>query len=97
MHLTLLLLKVFANTSPHIDKRLHRLLLECAATLCEYRHLSIAGLGRGLRRVVYVKHNIKTVDRLFGNATVIAKCHYYYQVCANWLIGQPPKPLIIVK
>ena len=96
MRLNALLQKVFAKASAHIDKRLHRLLLECAETLCDCRHLSIAGLGRTLKRKAYVKHNIKTVDRLFGNETVIKKRHDYYRVCANWLVGNNLQPIVLV-
>ena len=96
MRLPLLLQKVFAKASTHIDKRLHRLLLECAETLCDCHHLSIAGLGRALKRKAYVKHNIKTVDRLFGNETVLKNRHDYYRVCANWLVGNNPHPIVLV-
>lgn len=96
MRLSVLLQKVFAKALPNIDKRLHRLLLECAQTLCECRHLSIAGLGRALKRTAHVKHNIKTVDRLFANMTVIKKRHHYFKICAIWLFEHNRTPWVIV-
>jgi hypothetical protein len=96
MRLGTLLQKVFSKASTNVDKRLHRVLLDCAETLCESRCLSISGLGRSLKRAAYVKHNIKTVDRLFGNVNLLKHRHHYFQVCATWLIGNNTQPYIIV-
>ena len=68
MHFNGLLNKVFECRSTSVDKRLHRTLLLASKTLCECKHLSIAGLGRHLKSSVAVKHVIKRMDRLFGNA-----------------------------
>jgi len=67
MHISSLLQKIFIKSHAHLDKRLHRLVLNASETLCYSKHLSIAGLGRALKRRAGVKHTIKTIDRLFGN------------------------------
>lgn len=96
MHFNGLLNKVFAHTSIGVDKRVHRTLLAAAKTLCECKHLSIAGLGRHLRSRVAVKYVIKRMDRLFGNARLHHKREQYYRVMTQLLVGSQPRPVLIV-
>lgn len=96
MHFSELLHCVFAHTSIGVDKRVHRTLLKAAETLCECRHLSIAGLGRHLRSCAGVKHVIKRVDRLFGNWRLHARREQYYRVMVQWVVGQQSRPVITV-
>ena len=96
MHFRKLLDEVFAHRSIGIDKRFHSMLLAVAETLCECRHLSIAGLGRELCSYASVKHVIKRVDRLFGNRRVHAKREQYYLMMVQWLVGPQQRPVIIV-
>ena len=91
-----LLQKLFEKSRSTLDKRLNRVFLEAAETLADSRKLSIFGLGRALNRDAKVKHNIKTIDRLFGNATLAARGHVYYEDCARWLIGNNTRPIILV-
>ena len=96
MHFERLLNKVFTHKSLGVDKRLHRTLLGAAKTLCECRHLSIAGLGRHFRSRVAVKYVIKRMDRLFGNARLHHKRERYYQMMTRLLVGTQQRPVIIV-
>ena len=96
MHIGEVLHKVFLPSSKHIDKRLHRTLLEAAVTLSDCIHLSIAGLGRCLRSTALVKHTIKRMDRLFGNNRLHERRKNYYLTMVNLLVGKNPRPVIII-
>ena len=96
MHFAGLLHKVFEPASTRIDKRIHRTLIETAHTLSECRHLSIAGLGRCLQTGTAVKHAIKRIDRLFGNARLHHKREHYYQTMVRLLVGTHRRPVILV-
>jgi len=96
MHLNGLLHRVFKCPSIAVDKRLHRTLLLASKTLCECKHLSIAGLGRHLRSGVAVKHVIKRMDRLFGNGRLHDKRERYYQIMVRLLVGTTRRPVILI-
>jgi hypothetical protein len=96
VHFSGLLNRVFEPTSTGLDKRVHRTLLLASKTLCECKHLSIAGLGRHLSSKVAVKHVIKRMDRLFGNRRLHAQRGQAYQVMVRWLVGRTPRPVILV-
>jgi hypothetical protein len=96
MHLTGLLHKTFDSAATTIDKRNHKTLLKAAETLCQHKHLSIADLGRKLKSKAKVKHNIKRMDRLFGNSNVQNARHNYYQEITNKVIGKIIRPEITV-
>ena len=96
MHIRKLLHKVFKPVSHGIDKRLHRTVLKASVTLSNCKHLSIAGLGRCLLSTTAVKHNIKRIDRLFGNRHLHNKRHHYYQRMVNLLVGENRCPVILI-
>ncbi len=96
MRIQTVLHKIFEKSCSTFDKRLNRLVLEAAEILAEYKQLSIFGLGRALKRDANVKHNIKTIDRLFGNPSLAKNGHAYYEDCARWLVGNNKRPLIII-
>lgn len=58
--------------------------------------LPIFGLGRSLKRKTYVKHNIKTIDRLFENQKLVLGRSKFYEDCVRWVIGSNKQPLIII-
>jgi hypothetical protein len=96
MHFSGLLNKVFAHRSSGVDKRVHRTVLLASKTLCECKHLSIAGLGRHLISKVSVKHVIKRIDRLFGNTRLHAKREAYYKIMVRLLVGTSLRPVILI-
>jgi hypothetical protein len=79
MHETTLLHKLFLDSSTKIDKRVHKTVMELSLTLVDCKKLSIAGLGRSLISQSTVKHNIKRVDRLFGNEKLNDNRATYYK------------------
>lgn len=96
MHISKLLHKLFNSASKKIDKRVHKSLLVAAITLSEHKQLSIFGLGRFLDSAAKVKHNIKRIDRLFGNKRLHKSKAIYYQRMASLLINSNSRPIILV-
>ena len=96
MRLIGLLHKTFSQASLLIDKRINQALLLAAETLSEHRHLSITALGRTLNSKADVKHNIKRVDRLFGNKSLHTNSLHYYKTMSHLLIGNSQRPKIII-
>lgn len=58
--------------------------------------LMLSDLGRGLRGRTVVKHNIKRVDRLLGNAKLHAETAPVYEVLARHCLVGVSMPLIVV-
>ena len=96
MHIRKLLHKTFEKTSRFIDKRNHKTLIEAAVTLSDCKHLSISALGRNLNSPALIKHNIKRIDRLFGNRNVQSSAIYYYQQMAELVIKKTKRPAISI-
>lgn len=79
-----------------VDKRARRTLFSAAETLTRCKRLSIFGLGRHLNRSAHVKHNIKCMDRLFGNKQLHKKRVIFYKQMTQFLLKNNQRPLIIV-
>lgn len=75
--------------------RLSALMSGVTGLLAGHR-LSIAGLGRALKSSARVKHNIKRMDRLAGNAHLHAERLPIYQALARGLLGTRPQPVMVV-
>ena len=58
--------------------------------------LMLSDLGRGLCGPTAVKHNIKRVDRLLGNAKLHAETAPVYEMLARHCLVGVPMPLIVV-
>ena len=96
MHAAKLLHDLLDNACQSIDKRLRRTLFEAAGTLAHCKHLSIATLGRHLRRKAKVKHTIKCMDRLFGNSSLNKQSEVVYSGMAALLLKGQKRPSIII-
>ena len=96
MHLEKLLHTLFEKSAEKVDKRNHKTLLKSAITLCECKHLSIAALGRNLNSQAKVKHNIKRIDRLFGNKHLQQSQLDYYQQMTEIVIQSTSQPTISI-
>lgn len=96
MHERTLLHKLFLESSAEIDKRIHKTVMDTSLTLASCKKLSIAGIGRSLISESTVKHNIKRVDRLFGNMNLNDNRVAYYKKMAKLLIGNNKRPIIVV-
>lgn len=96
MRVKTLLHKLFDVTSLKIDKRISKTLLDAVDALIKDRRLSIFGLGRALGRASKVKHNIKCIDRLFGNKTLHKKTTVYYKKMTRILLSGKKRPIILI-
>lgn len=96
MHAAGLLHDLLDNACQKIDKRLRKTLFEAASTLAHCKQLSIVSLGRYLKRDANVKHNIKCMDRLFGNQRLHEQAIQVYRGMANYLISPQTRPIILV-
>ena len=96
MRLQGLLHKLFASSANFIDKRIHKTLLQSVETLPSSAHLSLTSIGRSLSSKTTVKHNIKRVDRLFGNKMLHSKTTHYYRAMAKHILNGNRRPKIII-
>lgn len=96
MHAAKLLHNLFDNACHVVDKRIKRTLFETAATLTQCRQLSIVSLGRSLNRKAKVKHNIKCVDRLFGNKRLHTSRAVFYHEMARQILKNNKAPIVTV-
>ena len=80
---------IFGN-APEIDKRIVRTLWQSSQSLVLSRQLSISTIGRFLERDIKVKHNIKCIDRLFGNKTLYeGRTIFYQKICRRFATNHP--------
>jgi Transposase DDE domain len=96
MHISQLLHTWLDNACSRVDKRLRRTLFAAAETLVHCKALSIFGLGRHFNRDAKVKHNIKCIDRLFGNVNLHRKKECFYEWMVKCLVKEHSRPLIIM-
>jgi hypothetical protein len=60
------------------------------------QRITLSELGRALPGSARVKHNIKRVDRLLGNARLSDERYCIYQTIARWLLTEAPRPIIVI-
>jgi len=92
-----LLHNLFEVSSLKIDKRVSRTLFDAVEALIKGKQLSIFGLARSLSRESMVKHNIKCINRLFGNKTLHKKMTVYYQQMINILLSGKVRPVMVAE
>jgi hypothetical protein len=96
MHAAKLLHELLDNACHSVDKRLRKTLFLSAETLIISKKLSISGLGRSLNQIAKVKHNIKRIDRLFGNGNLHEQRNVFYQGMIQCLLKDNFRPIIII-
>lgn len=96
MHALSILHRELLSSCPWMHaKRRTTLLAAVRATVLGSR-LRLSDLGRGLGTAVAVKHNIKRIDRLLGNAKLHAETAQVYEMLARRCLSGVRTPLIIV-
>lgn len=96
MHALKVLHKKLKKACPTIHQKRLTILILAAQALLVGQRLSLTQLGRWLRSKARVKHNIKRIDRLLGNAHLHQeRCAIYGFICRELLNGNV-QPLIIV-
>jgi hypothetical protein len=89
MHLKIILNSIFGNALK-IDKRIVKTLWQASQSLVLSRQLSISTIGRLLERDIKVKHNIKCIDRLFGNKALYeGRTIFYQKICKRFITEYP--------
>lgn len=96
MHAKLLLHNGLDKACLSVDKRISRRLFSVAETLMHCKGLSIFSLGRHLPHAAKVEHNIKSIDRLFGNKNLQSKKAVFYEGMTKLLLKNNHRPLIII-
>ena len=85
---------------PHILGNMHkrRQAAIYAATLSAMKaqHVTITGLGRGIKNHVHTKHNVKRMDRLMNNSHLIRQRISCYRQLAYQLLNKVKYPYILV-
>jgi hypothetical protein len=91
-----LLHKRLQKAVPSIHRtRLNALMAAVGAVLCGSQ-ASITSLGRGLSNTAFLKHKIKRMDRLVGNARLYQERWGIYAALTRWLVQGLPQPLILI-
>lgn len=96
MHALTILHRILSSSLPAIHaKRLTSLLAAVEAVVLGSR-LTLSDLGRGLYGPVAVKHNIKRVDRLLGNAALHTEASALYEALTRQCLEGITMPLIVI-
>ena len=96
MHAIKVLHKKITKTCPSIHKKRLNILMLATQALLTGQRLSLTQLGRQLASAAQVKHKIKRIDRLLGNAHLHHERTSIYQFLCTELIKGQTQPLIIV-
>ena len=96
MRATAVLQKLLRRSIPSVhSKRLAAVTAIVGSALCG-RRLTLSALGRSLDTPCAVRHRIKRVDRLLGNAHLHDERLLYYRVLCSLLTGHQCQPVLIV-
>lgn len=79
-----------------VHKTRAQCVFEVVEALVHCKRLTIAALGRALRRNVAPKHCIKRVDRLIGNPRFRADLRHWYRAVARRLLTTVARPLVLL-
>jgi hypothetical protein len=84
------------DTCPSMHKARLRALVKVVHGLLTGGRLTLTALGRQLPTSAFVKHNIKSVDRLLGNAQLQHERVIIYRAIARWVVASTPRPVLLV-
>jgi hypothetical protein len=84
------------DATSRLDRRLERLLWQAVDALLRSRVLQLTRLGWYLTRQTSPKHRIKAIDRLLGNATMLAASPQIYRALAQLLIASASTVVVLV-
>jgi hypothetical protein len=96
MHALSILHRALVLHCPWIHTKRRDSLLAAVRAAIFGSRLMLSDLGRGLRGPTAIKHNIKRVDRLLGNAKLHAETAQVYEMLARQCLTGVPIPLIVV-
>lgn len=96
MHISKFLHKFVFKALPKVHKTRLNSLICTVASLLDQGKLTLTALGRNMQGNALVKHKIKRVDRLLGNAKIIENKFYIYKQLANNILKNLSEAVIIV-
>lgn len=85
-----------ARHCPHIHATRLQVLFEVIGVVLRGAPLALTSLGRGVRGTAYTKHKIKRVDRLLGNAKLVAERGAIYAALIQWVLVGREHPVIVI-
>lgn len=88
--------KFVFNALPKIHQTRLNALVCTVASLLDQGKLTLTALGRNMSGDALVKHKIKRVDRLLGNAKLLADKFYIYKQLSNNILKHLTEAVIIV-
>jgi Transposase DDE domain len=91
-----LLHKWLRDACPSIHRARLSALVKVVHGLLAGGRLTLTDLGRQLPTAAFVKHNIKCVDRLLGNAHLQHERVTIYRAVARWVLTNTPRPVLLV-
>lgn len=96
MHATAVLQKLLRRSIPSLHHKRLTVLTAVVGSALSGTRLTLSALARGLDGHCAVRHRIKRVDRLLGNAHLLQERLQFYRLLCDLLIGQQPEPILIV-
>jgi len=96
MHATQVINTHLKKMCQAIHKKRMRTLMVMVEACIVSKKLSVTGLGRAIKNIVFEKHNIKRADRLMGNGHLNQERGLLYRMMAKWMIGKQMHPVILV-
>lgn len=96
MHATAVLQKLLRRSIPSLHFKRLTVLMAIVGSALHGGRLTLSALGRSLDSRSAVRHRIKRVDRLLGNARLHEERLLFYKLLCNLLIGTQPEPVLIV-
>ena len=91
-----LLHKWLRDACPSIPRARLSALVKVVHGLLVGGRLTLTDLGRQLQTAAFVKHNIKCVDRLLGNAHLQHERVAIYRGVARWVLANTLRPVLLV-
>ena len=81
---------------PQLHAKRLQVLMQAVDSAVTHQHLTLSSLARGLSSKTTVKHRIKCMDRLLGNAALQAQRSSFYRVLCGLLVRPGVEPIILI-
>ena len=96
MHAIEILRATLTHSCPHLHQRRLHLLIKAVEAALHARSHTISNLARALKGSTSVRHRVKCMDRLLGNAALQRQCADIYAGMAGQMLAQCMQPVILV-
>ena len=96
MHAMTIIQDVLQQRCPQIHRGRLKGLLDATEAACQARSHTLSNLARALKTKVAIRHNVKRMDRLLGNAALQRECLVVYQALAHYWLHDVGTLLIVI-